>query len=165
MACPFQFSGLFFLARHHNVSHEKGGDYMLNRLLTLWFTSVVAFSLSMPLFAQEGSSKQEAKETSAQEKAEKKHNDNAAKQARWEGMVQRSSKDESTLTVRKVGSTLEKTIHYDNSTEWVSQKHGSKKVNKIDPSEVKDGDRVICRGTYDQSGKFQATLISKRLTK
>ena|SRR3989442_13955151 len=138
---------------------------MLRRLLTLWFTSVVAFSLSMPLFAQEGSSKQEAKETSAQEKAEKKHNDKAAKQARWEGIVQRSNRDDSTLTVRKRGSSLEQTIHYDSSTEWVSQEHGSKKVNKIDPSEVKDGDRVICRGTYDKNGKFHATLISKRLTK
>ena len=134
---------------------------MAKRLLALLFTSVLVFSLSMPVFAQEGSKKEEAKETPAQEKAEKK----AAKQARWEGLVTRSNKDKSTLTVRKRGSSVEKVIHYDSSTQWTSQEHGSKKVNNIDASEVKDGDRVICRGTYDEKGEFHATLISKRLSR
>ena len=134
---------------------------MLKKLLALLFTSVLVFSLSMPVFAQEGSKKEEAKETSAQEKAEKK----AAKQARWEGLVTRSNKDKSTLTVRKRGSNAEKVIHYDSSTQWTSQEHGSKKVNNIDASQVKDGDRVICRGTYDEKGEFHATLISKRLSR
>ena len=134
---------------------------MVKKLLALLFTSVLVFSLSMPVFAQEGSKKEEAKETSAQEKAEKK----AAKQARWEGIVMRSNKDKSTLTVRKRGSSVEKIIHYDSSTQWTSQEHGSKKVNNIDASQVKDDDRVICRGTYDEKGEFHATLISKRLSR
>jgi hypothetical protein len=37
-------------------------------------------------------------------------------------------------------------------------------VNDIDASQVKDGDRVICKGTWDKNGVLHATLISKRLT-
>ncbi len=85
-------------------------------------------------------------------------------QARWEGIVVRSSSEKSTLDVRKRGGNVEKTIHYDSSTKWTSQEHGSKKVNNIDASQIKDGDRVICLGTYDDKGDFHATLISKRLT-
>ena len=84
--------------------------------------------------------------------------------ARWEGIVIRSSPDKSTLTVRKVGSSDEKTIQYDSSTQWVSQEHGSKKVNNVDSSQVKDGDRVICKGTLDKGGVLHASLISKRLS-
>ena len=91
--------------------------------------------------------------------------DKMAKQDRWEGEVIRSDKDKSTLTVRKVGSTQERTVQYDNSTRWVSQAHGSKKVNDIDASQVKDGDRVIARGTWDKGGgTLHATQISKRLS-
>jgi hypothetical protein len=68
------------------------------------------------------------------------------------------------LTVRKVGSAMEKTIYYDNSTQFVSQAHGSKKVNPIDAGDIKDNDRVICRGKYDSKGMFHATVVSKRLT-
>ena len=132
----------------------------MKKLLTLLFTSVLAFSLSMAVFAQQGSKKEEEKEAPAQGKAEK-----AAKQARWEGIVVTSNKDESTLTVRKRGSIVETSIHYDSSTRWTSQEHGSKKVNNIDASQVKDGDRVICLGTYDKKGAFHATLISKRLSR
>ena len=49
-------------------------------------------------------------------------------------------------------------------TKWVSQEHGSKTVNDIDASQVKDNDRVICKGTYDKDGVLHATLISKRLS-
>ncbi len=87
-----------------------------------------------------------------------------AKEGRWEGMVARTSPDKSTLTIRKVGSSVEKTVMYDSSTKWVSQEHGSKKVNDIDASQVKDNDRVICKGTWDKDGVMHATLISKRLT-
>ncbi len=90
---------------------------MVKKLLTLLFMSVLAFSLSMAVFAQEAS-KEEAKEAPAQAKAEKTH-----------------------------------------------QEHGSKNVVYIDPSQVKDNDRVICLGTYDQKGTFHATLISKRAPK
>jgi hypothetical protein len=119
---------------------------MVKKLLTLWFASLLAFSLSTVVFAQE---------VPAQNKA--------AKQARWEGDVIRSSKDESKLTVRKVGSMDERIVVYDSSTRWVSQKHGSNVTIDIDAGQVKDGDRVICRGTWDK-GVLHATLISKRLT-
>ena len=132
---------------------------MAKNLFTLLCASVLAFNVSTAVFAQEGSKNEEAKETPAQEKAEE-----TAKQARWEGTVIRSSPDKSTLTVRKVGSSEEKIVRYDSSTRWVSQEHGSKKVNDIDASEVKDGDRLICKGTWDKDGVLHATLISKRLT-
>ena len=121
---------------------------MVKKLLTLLFTSVLAFPLSTVVFAQEAPAQ-----------------DKAAKEARWEGVVIRSNQDKSTLTVRKVGSSVEKTVQYDSSTKWVSQEHGSKKVNDIDASQVKDDDRVICKGTYGQRmALLHATLISKRLS-
>ena len=120
---------------------------MVNKLLTLLLTSVLALPLTATVFAQEPPAKAKS-----------------AKEARWEGTIIRSSQDKSTLTVRKAGSTVEKIIQYDSSTRWVSQEHGSKKVNDIDASQVKDGDRVICRGTWDKNGVLHATLISKRLS-
>jgi len=132
---------------------------MVKKLFILLFTSLLALPLSTAVFAQDA-----PKETKAEEKAEEKAEKKAMKPARWEGIVVRSSKDESTLTVRKVGSSLEKTVRYDGSTKWVSQEHGRKKVNDIDSSQVKDGDRVITTGTWDKNGALHATLISKRLT-
>jgi hypothetical protein len=132
---------------------------MAKWLFTLLCASVLAFTVPKLVFAQEGSKNEEAKETPAQEKAEK-----TAKQVRWEGNVIRSNPDKSTLAVKKVGSTAEMTVHYDSATRWVSQEHGSKKVNEIDASQVKDGDRVICKGTWEKKGEFHATLISKRLS-
>ena len=120
---------------------------MAKKLLTLLFTSVLALPLATTVFAQEAP---------AQEKA--------AQEARLEAIVVRTSQDKSTLTVRKAGSSVEKIVYYDRSTQWVSQEHGSKKVNDIDASQVKDGDRVICRGAWEKHGTFHATLISKRLT-
>ncbi len=87
-----------------------------------------------------------------------------AQSARWEGMVARSNKQKSTLTVRAKASNDEKVIHYDTSTRFTSQEHGSKKINNIDASQVNDGDRVICLGYYDEKGEFRAALISKRLS-
>jgi hypothetical protein len=120
---------------------------MLKKLLALVLTSVLTFPLATAVFAQDAPAKEKA-----------------AKEARWEGHIIRSSKDQSTLTVRKVGTMDEKTVRYDSATKWVSQEHGSKKVNDIDSSQVKDGDRVICKGTWDKDGVLHATLISKRLT-
>ncbi len=122
---------------------------MVKNLLMLLFVSVIAFPTSA-LFVEAAP---------AQEKMDK-----MAKQDRWEGNVVRSSQDKSTLTVRKVGSSEERNVAYDSSTQWVSQKHGSKKVNDIDASQVKDGDRVICQGTWGKDGALHATLISKRLS-
>src|SRR5262249_16310990 len=91
----------------------------------------------------------------AQEAPAEKKMDKNAKQTRWEGNVIRSDPQKSTLTVQKVGSANEMTIRYDSATRWVSQEHGSKKVN--------DGDRVIARGVWEKGG-LHATLISKRLS-
>ena len=52
------------------------------------------------------------------------------------------------------------TVEYESSTRCVSQEHGC----KSDASQVKDGDRVICKGTYGKDGVLHATLISKRLS-
>ena len=116
----------------------------MKRLLILMFTSVLAFPLSTLVLAQDAPMK-------------------AAKAARWEGTVIRSNPDKSTLTVRD-RKGVEMIVQYDSSTRWVSQEHGSKKVNDIDASQVKDNDRVICRGTREKEGAFHATLISKRLS-
>jgi hypothetical protein len=123
---------------------------MVKKLFTLLCGSLVAFSLSTVIFAQEAPTQE-------------KKMDKMGKEVRWEGEIVRSSPDKSTLTVRKVGSNLERTVHYDGSTRWVSQEHGSKKVNDIDAGQVKDGDRVIVKGTWDKH-ELQATLISKRLS-
>jgi hypothetical protein len=117
---------------------------MVKKLLTLVFTSVLALPLSTMVLAPLAP---------AQEK-----------QSRVEGVVARSSKDKSSITVRTRGSNVEKIVMYDSSTKWTSQEHGSKKVNTIDSSQVGDNDRVICLGTWDKDGVLHATLISKRLT-
>ena len=120
----------------------------MKKLLTLLFASVLAFPLAPAGFTQQAL---------AQAKA--------AKEDRWEGVVIRSSTDKSTLTVRKVGSSSdERIVQFDSSTKWVSQEHGSKKVNNIDAGEVKDGDRVICEGSWDKDGVLHATMVSKRLS-
>ena len=120
---------------------------MVKKLLALLFASVLALPLSTVIFAP-GAGAQ----------------DKAAKETRWDGVVVRSSSDKSTLTVRKRGGSAEMTVQYDSSTKWVSQEHGSKTVNDVDASQVKDNDRVICKGTYGKDGVLHATLISKRLS-
>ena len=117
----------------------------MNKQLTLLFALVLTCPLATAVFAQEAPAK--------------------SKEVRFEGRVQRSSKEQSTLTIRQVGGGLEKTCSYDSSTKWVSQEHGSQKVNDIDSSQVKDGDRVITEGTWGKDGVLHATVISKRLTK
>jgi hypothetical protein len=117
---------------------------MLKKQLGLVVALVVTFPLAMSVFGQKAPA--DPKET------------------RWEGRVERSSKEQSSLTVRKAGGSAEKTCVYDSSTKWVSQYHADKKVNDIDPGQVKDGDYVICKGTADKSGVVHATVISKRLS-
>ena len=118
---------------------------MLKRQLGLLFALVLIFPLAQAVFAQEAAPAK-------------------AKEDRWEGRIERSNKDDSSLTVRKEGGTLERTVVYDSSTKWVSQYHADKKVNDIDPSQVKDGDYVICTGAFGKDDKLHATLISKRLS-
>jgi hypothetical protein len=117
---------------------------MEKRVLVLLFA--LAIPVPMTVVAQEAPAKE-----------------NAAKESRWHGTVIRSNPDKSTLTVRN-DDGAEKTVQYDSSTQWVSQEHGSKTVNQIDASQVKDNDRVICKGSSDKDGVLHATLISKRLS-
>jgi hypothetical protein len=121
------------------VNCERG-IHMLKKVAAVLFMVVLVFSVSAPGFAQ-----------------------GAAKEDRVEGRIVRSSEDKSTLTVgmEKLG---ERTVHYDASTKWTSKYHGEKKVNTIDASQVKDGDYVICLGSYDDKKEFHATMISKRLS-
>jgi len=114
---------------------------MLKKLVAVLFTAMLVLSLSATSLAQ-----------------------GQAKQDRLEGRIIRSDKDKSNLTVRRLNTPNETTVSYDASTKWVSQYHGDKKVNTIAASEVKDGDRVICLGSYDDKGIFHATTISKRLS-
>jgi hypothetical protein len=119
---------------------------MLKKQIILMLVLIFTFSLAIAALAQEA-----AKPT----------------EDRWEGTVTRHSSENSTLTVRKVGSggaPEERIVQYDSSTRWVSQYHGDNKATKIDPSEVKDGDRVICTGTWGKNQALHATLISKRLS-
>jgi hypothetical protein len=95
--------------------------------------------------------------------AQEKMADKTRKEGRWEGNVIRTNPDKSTLTVRDVNSNLERTVHYDSGTRWVSQEHGSKKINDIDSSQVRENDRVIVIGIWD-NGVLYATLISRRLS-
>jgi hypothetical protein len=118
-------------------------EKMLKKQLTLLFALVLTFPLAAVMFRQ----------APAKSKA-----------SRWEGRIERSSKEQSSLTVRKSGGTAEKSCVYDSSTKWVSQYHADKKVNDIDASQVKDGDFVICKGTEEKAGVIHATLISKRLS-
>jgi hypothetical protein len=117
---------------------------MGKKQLTLLLALVLIFPLATAVFAQQAPA--------------------TPKPGRWEGRVERSSKEHSTLTVRKRSSNAARTVVYDSSTVWVSEYHADKKPNEIDPSQVKDGDYVICVGTWDKGGVIHATLISKRLS-
>ncbi len=133
---------------------------MIKKLMAVWFGLALVLVLSAPMSAQSGSKSDETKDTAKAEKGSK-----TSGETRYEGTVVRTSMEKSTLTIRKSGETgLERIIHYDSSTRWVSQEHGSKTANDIDASQVKDGDRVIVKGTVDKKGEFHASLISKRLT-
>ena len=118
---------------------------MLKKQLTLLLASVLTFPMAMAVFAQEAA------------KAK-------SKEARWEGRVERTSKEQSSLTVRQTGSNAEKACVFDSSTKWVSQYHHEKKINDIDASQVKEGDYVICKGSEEKTGEIHATVISKRLS-
>ncbi len=86
-----------------------------------------------------------------------------AQATRWEGIVARSNKSKSMFTVRARGSNLEKNIYYDSATRFTAQAHGDKNMKDIDVTQIKDGDRIICLGAYNEKGEFLAAFISKRL--
>ena len=128
----------------------------MKKLLSLLLTSVCVSWLSISVVGQ-ASGNAEAKEAPAKVNAEK------AVSGRWSGIVTGSNKDQSTLTVRRRDG-FERVIHYDRSTQWTSQEHHSTKINAIDTGQVKDTDRVICVGFYDEKGEFHAVVVSKRLS-
>jgi len=133
---------------------------MVKKLFSLLLGLVLIASLSTIGLAQADTAAKDAKKDDKKEvKAP------AEKKARWEGIVVRGNKDKSTLTVRKRGTAQERTVEYDSSTEFAAQEHGSKKTKKIDPSEIKDNDRIIAVGTWDKKGVLHASLISKRLSR
>jgi hypothetical protein len=117
---------------------------MVKKQLTLLFALVLTFPLAVVVFAHQAAA--------------------PAKEVLFEGRVVRTSKENSNLTLRKSGGSLEKTCAYDSSTKWVSQYHADKKINDIDASQVKEEDYVICKGTAENAGTIKATLISKRLS-
>jgi hypothetical protein len=82
----------------------------------------------------------------------------AVKAAHWSGAVDRIDKENSILTVRKKGG-MTKQIHFDASTKWSSKAGGT-----VDPSALKEGDRVVCNGTYE-GNKFIATEIILQIAK
>jgi putative cell wall-binding protein len=80
-----------------------------------------------------------------------------AKEIRWDGVIVRQNKADSTLTVRRRATTEEKTIVFNSATKWT-------KLNK--PAEMsifKDGERIIALGTLDDKGRIVATRIDLRL--
>ncbi len=84
-----------------------------------------------------------------------------AKELRWHGTLVRKSEDGSVLTVRK--GNVERAVHVDSSTQWTKTGKGNK-VEKIDPSEVKEGADIICLGT-EENKEFHATRVDLRLPK
>ena len=87
-----------------------------------------------------------------------------AKEARWEGHVVRSNKDQ-IHPDRAQGGFVGRTDRYVRQLDPLGQSRArQQKGQRHYSSEVKDGDRVICTGTWDKDGVLHANLISKRLT-
>lgn len=87
-----------------------------------------------------------------------------AKEGKVEGVVVRRNADKNTITVRvRTENNVEKIVNYDSSTKFNAAYHG-KKPSEIKADEIKDGDQVICLGSYDDKGDFHATMVSKRLS-
>lgn len=114
----------------------------MKKVTAVLFMMVLVFSVSLPIFAQ----------------------DSMAKEARVEGRVVRTSKDKMMITVRTGTNDAERQVMYDASTKFTSQYHADKTVNTIDADQIKEGDQVICLGSYDDKKVFHATTISKRLS-
>jgi len=112
--------------------------------MVLLFALCVVVGLATPaMFAQENPGS--AGKTAA----------GAKKEARWHGLIVRSSKEQSYLDVRR--QNADKRIFFDSSTTWT-------KMNKpADPSEFKEGADVICLGQYNEKKEFHATRIDLRM--
>ncbi len=89
--------------------------------------------------------------------AEKKEKTAAAKEFRWSGYIVRTSKDDSTITVKK--GNAEKIVVFDNSTQW------TEKSKPAEASLFIEGASVICFGKYDEKGRLIARRIDLRTRK
>jgi hypothetical protein len=115
----------------------------MKRTIVLLFALCVVVGLAAPaLLAQENP--QSAGKNAA-----------GAKEARWHGIIVRTSKDQSYFDVHR--QNVDKRIYFDSSTKWT-------KMNKpADQSEFKEGADVICLGQYDEKKEFHATRIDLRI--
>lgn len=82
----------------------------------------------------------------------------AKKEDRVSGTIQRSNKDQSTLTVRTGRGNVERIVVYDSSTKWTK---GTKRETAM-ASDFKDGSRVIALGKFDDKTRLVATEINLR---
>ena len=93
-------------------------------------------------------------------KQDKAESATTAKQDRWQGHILRINKGNSTIDIRgglKNLDQTQRTIHYDEATEWT-------KLGK--PSEIsafKEGSFVIVLGQSDKNGAFHASRIDLRM--
>lgn len=112
----------------------------------LWVTLFAVLFAIVGLAAQEKMEKKEkkAKTTTA-----------STKEDRWHGVIVRSSKDQSSLTVRK--GNIEKTVVFNDQTKWTNFNKDSDMATV-----AKDGADVICLGHYDEKGRLVATRIDLR---
>ena len=121
----------------------------MNRSVTL----LVVLFVSIALVAQ-------SKSTTDSSKQDKAESGTAAKQDRWQGHILRINKDKSTIDVRGGRKNLDqtqRTIQYDESTEW------TKLGKPAQMSEFKEGSFVIVLGQSDKKGGFHASRIDLRL--
>lgn len=98
----------------------------------------------------------------AQQKAggePKEKKEAAARQLHWSGTIVTLAKDKSLLTIKTTNGSM-RIVQYDSSTHW------TKGTAPADISAFKDGERVLCLGTYDKkSGHLMATRIDLRAQK
>jgi hypothetical protein len=116
----------------------------LSLLAALCVTVCIFTQGTAPGFAKEGAKKAGAEK----------------KEARIQGVVVRSNDKTSTLTVRTDKEGVERMVHFDSATRWTQSVKGE--VKDVERSVVKDGDRVICLGNYNDKKEFIATRVSKR---
>jgi uncharacterized NAD(P)/FAD-binding protein YdhS len=83
--------------------------------------------------------------------------DDATKLDLLEGRVVRIDKEKSTVEVRQSGpSMVTFTVAYDDKT-YFSNHNEASSLDKL-----KDGEKVICLGTFDESNKMMAKRIDMR---
>ena len=75
----------------------------------------------------------------------------------WHGIITRSDKDGKTITVRRRGGSVERVLHYTDSTVWTT-------MNKpAEMSDIKDGDDVITCSEAKEKGTLYLTRVDKRV--